>query len=278
MVTRRKTANVIIFVLLLFGAMTMIAPLLWMFTTSVKDRIDVFALPPKWIPNPMHFVKYTEIWEKGPLLSGIKNSFIVAIIVTVVGTLTSSLAAFAFSKLRFPFKNKIFLALIGTLMIPYPSIMIPQFMMFSKIGWVDTLLPLIVPGLFGNIVMIFFLRQYLNSVPSALVEAAKIDGSSYLGIYARIVMPLIKPAVAAQLILWFMAIWNDYLAPIIYLNSPEKMTLQPVIANFSATYASQTDYPLIMAASVVSLIPMLAVFLIFQRQIIESVAITGVKG
>ncbi|WP_373231697.1 carbohydrate ABC transporter permease [Cohnella sp.] len=275
---RRKTANVVIFVLLLFGALTMIAPLLWMFTTSVKDRMDVFALPPKWIPNPMHFVKYVEIWEKGPLLSGIKNSFIVAIIVTVGGTLTSSLAAFAFSKLRFPFKNKIFLALIGTLMIPYPSIMIPQFMMFSKIGWVDTLLPLIIPGLFGNVFMIFFLRQYLNSVPNALIEAAKIDGSSYLGIYARIVMPLIKPAVAAQLILWFMAIWNDYLGPVIYLNSPEKMTLQPVIANFSATYASQTDYPLIMAASVISLIPMLVVFLIFQRQIIESVAITGVKG
>lgn len=278
MALQKRTANVIIFVLLLFGAVFMIAPLLWMFTTSVKDRIDVFALPPIWIPNPMHFEKYIEIWEKGPLLSGIKNSFIVAIIVTVVGTFTSSMAAFAFSKLRFPLKNKIFLLLIGSLMIPYPSIMIPQFMMFSKIGWVDTLLPLIIPGLFGNVVMIFFLRQYLNSIPSALVEAAKIDGSSYFGIFSRIILPLIKPAVAAQLILWFMAIWNDYLGPVIYLNSPEKLTLQPVISNFSASYASQMDYPLIMAASVVSLIPMLVVFLLFQKQIIESVAISGVKG
>lgn len=278
MALQKRTANVIIFVLLLFGAVFMIAPLLWMFTTSVKDRIDVFALPPIWIPNPMHFGKYIEIWEKGPLLSGIKNSFIVAIIVTVVGTLTSSMAAFAFSKLRFPHKNKIFMLLIGSLMIPYPSIMIPQFMMFSRIGWVDTLLPLIIPGLFGNVVMIFFLRQYLNSIPNALIEAAKIDGSSFFGIFYRIVLPLIKPAVAAQLILWFMAIWNDYLGPVIYLNSPEKLTLQPVISNFSASYASQMDYPLIMAASVVSLIPMLVVFLIFQKQIIESVAISGVKG
>ncbi|WP_246070730.1 carbohydrate ABC transporter permease [Paenibacillus kobensis] len=278
MALRRKWANSFIFAILLVGGVFMIAPLLWMFTTSVKDRMDVFALPPVWIPNPMHFGKYSEIWDKGPLLSGIKNSVFVAVTVTVVGTFTSSLAAFSFAKLRFPGKNKIFLLMISSLMIPYPSIMIPQFMMFSKMGWVDTLLPLIVPGLFGNIVMIFFLRQYLASVPNALIEAAKIDGSSYAGIYARIVLPLIKPAVAAQLILWFMAIWNDYLAPIIYLNSPEKQTLQLVIANFNATYAIQTDYPLIMAASVVALLPMLIVFLVFQKQIIESVAISGVKG
>jgi len=275
---RRKWANTIIFAILLVGAAFMIAPLLWMFTTSVKDRMDVFALPPVWIPNPMHFEKYKEIWDKGPLLSGIKNSAIVAVTVTVVGTLTSSLAAFAFAKLRFPGKNAVFLLLISSLMIPYPSIMIPQFMMFSKMGWVDTLLPLIIPGLFGNVVMIFFLRQYLASVPNALIEAAKIDGSSYLGIYARIVFPLIQPAIAAQLILWFMTIWNDYLAPIIYLNSPEKQTLQLVIANYNATYAIQTDYPLIMAASVIALLPMLIVFVAFQKQIIESVAISGVKG
>lgn len=278
MALRRKWTNGIIFVILLIGGVFMIAPLLWMFTTSVKDRMDVFALPPVWIPHPMHFEKYKEIWDKGPLLSGIKNSFIVAITVTVVGTFTSSLAAFAFAKLRFAGKNKIFLGLIASLMIPYPSVMIPQFKMFSEFGWTDSLLPLIVPGLFGNITMIFFLRQYLASVPNEIMEAAKIDGSSYFGIYARIVFPLIKPAIAAQLILWFMAIWNDYLAPIIYLNSENKLTLQLVIANYNATYAIQTDYPLIMAASVIALLPMLIVFLVFQKQIIESVAISGVKG
>ena len=150
--------------------------------------------------------------------------------------------------------------------------------MFSKVGWVDTLLPLIVPGLFGNIFMIFFLRQYLMSVPDAIIEAAKIDGSSYFRLFSRIVFPLMMPAVAAQIILWFMGIWNDYLAPIIYLNSPEKQTLQLVIANFNSTYAIQTDYPLIMAASMIALLPMLIVFLVFQRRIIESVAISGVKG
>ncbi|WP_396129859.1 carbohydrate ABC transporter permease [Exiguobacterium mexicanum] len=273
-----RITDFFIFIFLFIGAVVMIAPLLWMVSTSLKSKEDVFALPPVWIPTDISFSKYTEIWSMGPLLSGISNSLIVALSVTIVGTFTSSLAAFAFAKLNFRGKNKIFLLLFASVMIPYPVLMIPQFMMFSSIGWVDTLLPLIVPGLFGNIFMIFFLRQFLNSIPNSIIEAAKIDGCSYFQIFYKIIFPLIKPAVAAQLILWFMAIWNDYLGPILYLNSPEKQTLQLVIANFNASYAIQSDYPLIMAASVVALLPMLIVFMIFQKQIIESIAISGVKG
>lgn len=273
-----RITDIFIFIFLSMGAVVMIAPLLWMVSTSLKSKEDVFALPPVWIPTDISFSKYAEIWSMGPLLSGISNSLIVALSVTIVGTFTSSLAAFAFAKLQFRGKNKIFLFLFASVMIPYPVLMIPQFMMFSSIGWVDTLLPLIVPGLFGNIFMIFFLRQFLNSIPNSIIEAAKIDGCSYFQIFYKIIFPLIKPAVAAQLILWFMAIWNDYLGPILYLNSPEKQTLQLVIANFNASYAIQSDYPLIMAASVVALLPMLIVFMIFQKQIIESIAISGVKG
>lgn len=273
-----RVSHLIIFLLLALGAIFMIAPLAWMLSTSFKTREAVFALPPEWIPDPFIMVKYQEIWEKGPLLSGIVNSLIVAVSVTVVGAFTSSLAAFSFSKLRIPYKNAIFLGLLGSVMIPYPVVMIPQFILFSEMGWVDTLWPLILPGLFGNVFMIFFLRQYLLSVPDAIIEAAKIDGTSYFGLYSRIALPLMSPAVAAQVILWFMAIWNDYLAPIIYLNTPTKQTLQLVIANFNAMYAIQTDYPLIMAASIIALLPMLIVFLVFQRRIIESVAISGVKG
>jgi multiple sugar transport system permease protein len=275
---KNRITDAIVFVFLSIGAIFMVAPLLWMFSTSIKTREDVFALPPVWIPETISFGKYAEIWSMGPLLSGISNSLIVAISVTVIGTFTSSLAAFAFSKLHFNGKNKIFMMLFASVMIPYPVLMIPQFIMFSSIGWVDTLLPLIVPGFFGNIFMIFFLRQYLTSIPTSIIEAAKIDGCSYFQIFYKIIFPLIKPAVAAQLILWFMGIWNDYLGPILYLNSPEKQTLQLVIANFNASYAIQSDYPLIMAASVVALLPMLIVFIVFQKQIIESIAISGVKG
>ncbi|MDL4839025.1 carbohydrate ABC transporter permease [Aquibacillus rhizosphaerae] len=275
---RTKIADMLIFAALSAGAVVMIAPLLWMFSTSLKQKSDVFALPPVWIPADINWGKYLEIWEAGPLLTGIQNSLIISLSVCLVGTFSSSLAAFAFAKLRLAYKNVIFLLLLSAMMIPYPSLMIPQFSMFAGMGWVDTLLPLIIPPIFGNIVMIFFLRQYLINIPNSVIEAAKIDGSSFFGMFTKIIFPLIKPAVAAQLILWFMGVWNDYLAPIIYLNSPEKLTIQLVIANFNANYAIQTDYPLIMAASMIALLPMLVVFLIFQRQIIESIAISGVKG
>lgn len=273
-----RTMNIIVTIILSIGGILMVAPLVWTFSTSLKTREAVFALPPQWIPDPVQWENYVRVWTAGPLASGIVNSAIVSISVTVVGTVTSALAAFAFAKMRLPFKNIVFLAMLSAIMIPFPTIMIPQFKMFGDAGLVDTLWPLILPGIFGNIVMIFFLRQYLDSIPDSIIEAAKLDGAGYLRIFFKLIFPVIRPAIAAQFILWFMAVWNDYLAPIIYLNSPEKQTLQLVIASFNAQYASQTDYPLIMAASFIALIPVLVVFLIFQRQIIESVALSGSKA
>ena len=273
-----RLGNILTTLILSLGAIVMIAPLAWTFSTSLKTKDGVFELPPQWIPDPFVWENYARIWTAGPLLSGIQNSLIVACSVTIVGSLASALAAFAFAKMRMPFKNVLFLGLLSGLMIPFPTLMIPQFTIFASIGWVDTLLPLIVPGLFGNIIMIFFLRQFLNSIPDSIVEAARIDGASHLQIFWTLILPAIRPALAAQFILWFMAMWNDYLAPIIYLNSPGTQTLQLVIANFNAQYAIQTDYPLIMAASFVALLPVLIVFVVFQRQIIESIALSGSKG
>ncbi|WP_297083216.1 carbohydrate ABC transporter permease [uncultured Demequina sp.] len=272
-----KAVNWVLFAVLSLGAIFMAAPLLWMVSTSLKTTEAVYALPPEWIPDPFVWSNYVRVFDDTFVLSGIKNSLIVALSVTIVGSVFSSLAAFALAKMRLPGKNIIFIVLLSGMMVPFPTLMIPQFVMFAKIGWVDTLLPLIVPVILGNVIMIFFLRQYLHNVPDGLVEAAKIDGASYLRIFWTIILPLIRPAIAAQFILWFMFVWNDYLAPIIYLNSPEKQTLQVVIANMNVQYATQRDYPLIMTASVISVLPILVVFLIFQRQIIESVALTGSK-
>jgi len=275
---RKRIADTTVWIILAAGAIFMLAPLLWMVSTSLKTQLEVFALPPVWIPEVPQWDTYVRMWQDSYVLSGLKNSAIVAFSVTVIGTMTCSLAAFALAKMRLPARNVIFIGLLSGIMIPFPTLMIPQFVIFAKIGWVDTLLPLIVPAIFGNIVMIFFLRQYLESVPNSLIEAAKIDGASYWQIFWRLIMPIIRPAVAAQFILWFMAVWNDYLAPILYLNSPEKQTLQVVIANMNVQYATQRDYALIMGASFVSLLPILVVFLVFQRQIIESIALTGSKG
>ncbi len=272
-----RSVNLVLTIILSLGAIVMAAPLVWMLSTSLKTKEGVYSLPPEWIPDPFVWDTYVRVFQDTYVLDGIRNSLIVAVSVTVVGSLFSSLAAFALAKLRLPGKNAVFIALLSGMMVPFPTLMIPQFVMFSRIGWVDTLLPLIVPVILGNVIMIFFLRQYLHNVPDSLIEAAKIDGASYLKIFWTIVWPLIRPAVAAQFILWFMAVWNDYLAPIIYLNTPEKQTLQVVIANMNVQYATQRDYPLIMAASVISVVPILIVFLVFQRQIIESIALTGSK-
>jgi multiple sugar transport system permease protein len=276
--TSTRIGDWLVFALLSAGAIVMIAPLAWMVSTSLKTKTEVFALPPVWIPEVPQWDTYVRMWQDSSILTGFQNSFIVAATVTVLGTITCSMAAFAIAKMRLPFSNVIFIGLLTGIMIPYPTLMIPQFVMFSRIGWVDTLLPLIVPAIFGNILVIFFLRQYLENVPNSIIEAAKIDGANFWQIFWRLIFPIIRPAVAAQFILWFMAIWNDYLAPILYLNTPERQTLQVVIANMNVQYATQRDYPLIMGASFVALLPILAIFLIFQRQIIESVALSGTKG
>lgn len=276
--TSTRIGDWLVFVLLSVGAVVMIAPLVWMVSTSLKTKNEVFALPPVWIPEVPQWDTYVRMWQDSSILTGFQNSFIVAASVTVLGMITCSMAAFAIAKMRLPFKNLIFIGMLTGIMIPYPTLMIPQFVMFSRIGWVDTLLPLIVPAIFGNILVIFFLRQYLENVPNSIIEAAKIDGANFWQIFWRLIFPIIRPAVAAQFILWFMMVWNDYLAPVLYLNTPERQTLQVVIANMNVQYATQRDYPLIMAASFVALLPILAIFLIFQRQIIESVALTGTKG
>jgi multiple sugar transport system permease protein len=272
-------ADVLVFSLLTIGALVMIVPLVWMISSSLKTKLEFLDLEPiKWIPTAPQWGNYLRIWQMDvPLFQGFINSALISFIVVVGGTVTSAIAAFSFAKLRFPHKEKIFMALLGTMMVPFAIIMIPQFIIYTKIGWIDTWLPLIVPGLFGNVAMIFFLRQYMNGLPTSLVEAAVIDGASYPSIFWKLILPLAKPAVAAQAILWFMAVWNDYFAPSVYINTPEKMPIQVVIQSFNAYYAIQTDYPLIMAASVISMIPVLVVFAVFQRQIIASVAMTGLK-
>lgn len=169
------------------------------------------------------------------------------------------------------------MGLLATIMIPFAVIMIPQYVMFTKLAWTDTLLPLIIPACFGNVSMIFFLRQNLSSVPNDLMDAAKLDGCGYFRTFIQIFFPLMKGAVGTQLTLWFMGIWNDYLAPVIFLRSEKSWTLQVVIRSFNAYYAIQSDYALIMAASVIAMLPTITLFFCFQRVIIESVAISGIK-
>ena len=274
---KAKTIDGIIFVLLLIGAVAMVFPLLYMVLSSFMTKNQILSANFSIIPDPWKFGKYSEVLQKPEFLRGLRNTLTVAIPVLVVGAFTSSLAAFSFSKLKFKGKNGIFLGLLATMMIPFAVVMIPQYVMFTKMGWTNSLLPLIIPGLFGNVSIIFFLRQNLTSIPDSIVEAAKLDGCSYFRMYWSIFLPLMKGALMTQIILWFMGIWNDYLAPTIFLRSEKNWTLQVVIRSFNSYYAIQSDYALIMAASVIAMIPTMALFFIFQRMIIESIAISGIK-
>lgn len=275
---KTKIVDTIIFILLLIGAVAMVFPLVYMFFSSFMTKNQILSANFSLIPDPWKFGKYTEVLQKPEFLRGVRNTLLVAVPVLLVGSFTSSMAAFSFSKLNFKGKNAMFLGLLSTMMIPFAVVMIPQYIMFTKLGWANSLLPLIVPGLFGNVGMIFFLRQNLNSIPSALAEAAKIDGCGYFRIYYQIFLPLMKGALMTQVILWFMGIWNDYLAPTIFIQDEQWFTLQVVIRSFNSYYAVNSDYPLIMTASVLAILPTLLLFFFFQRFIIESMAISGVKG
>ncbi|MED5016517.1 carbohydrate ABC transporter permease [Paenibacillus chibensis] len=279
MVKQRRLINLIVYIVLIAGSFIMLGPLVWTLSTSLKSQKHVFDIPPQWVPDPITWLNYKDVWNKAPLLFGFMNSAIVVVSVLSVGLFVAAMAAYSFSKFDFPFKEGIFLALLGTMMIPYSVVMIPQYIGFSELGWVDTLLPLIIPGMFGNIVTIFFFRQFMQgSIPNDLIDAAKIDGCGYFRTFSTVALPIIKPAIAAQAALGFMGIWNDFLGPLIYLHTPERQTIQVLIASMQSNYISTSNYPSLMAASIIALVPVVIVFFFAQRYFIESLAITGIKG
>ena len=265
-------------VILVLLGITMLFPFIWMISTSLKTFDQIFTVTPTLIPRPLIWERYINVWKDTHLLSGFKNSFLVAVPVIVVGTFTSSLAAYAFAKMKLPHSEGLFMALLSTMMIPFAAVMIPQFVMFTRLHWTDTLLPLIIPGLFGNVGMIFFLRQFMAGIPDELFEAGKIDGCSSFALFSKIMFPVIKPALAVQVLMWFMGLWNDFLGPVIYLNTPEKMTVQAVIGMLKSQFVSQTDMGLIMTASVIAVLPIIILFLIFQKYLVDTMVLTGIKG
>lgn len=265
--------NIVSYIILIIGALTMIAPLVWMFSTALKyNQFSIYSTP---LFGEIHFENFITVFKTIPLIEGFKNSIIVAVPSIVIGSLVSAMAAYAFAKIDFRFKNILFLLLLGVIMVPFPVVMIPQYYIFTDLNWIGTLLPLIIPKMLGNIMMIFFLRQFMLNIPDALIESAKMDGAGHLRIFMSIILPLVKPALAAQMILWFMGIWNDYLAPNLF--SAAMPTLPVVIASLVSFTDTQTQTHLNMAASIISIIPVVIVFAIFQNKIIDSFMLSGTK-
>lgn len=262
--------------LLTFVALIIAIPFLWMLSTSLKEKGEVYSYPPKWIPTIPKWDNYQLMYENSHMLRGFMNTMIVTVPTILIGLFVCALAAYAFAKLKFKGRDRLFMILIGTLMIPGAVTLIPAFIMFKSFNWVDSWKPLMIPGMFGAPVVIFFLRQFIKQLPDELEDAAKIDGMNPFGIFIKIIIPLTKPALITQGILSFNGGYNDYLGPLIYLNSPEKYTLQLELASFTSYYVSEWTY--IMAGSVIALIPTLLLFTFAQRYFIEGIALTGIKG
>ena len=266
--------TILYLVLILLTVFTLI-PFFWMLSASLKLDREVFSFPMRWIPETFHWENYSLIWTKVPMLTYFKNTAIIAIAVTFIQTLTSSFAAYAFAKLNFRGRNFLFLAYIGTIAVPWQAYMLPQFVLMRSMGLYDRLLAMIVLQSFSAF-GVFLMRQFYQGIPTDLCEAARIDGLSEYGIWLRIMLPLSKAAIATLVIFNFIGTWNDYMGPMIYLTRDVNKTIQVGLRRFIQENSS--DYHLIMAASVTSLVPVTIVFLALQRYFIEGIATSGLKG
>ena len=261
-------------VLILLSIFTII-PFAWMLSASLKLNKDVFTWPMEWIPSNPQWANYINIWTKIPLLKYISNTAILTVVVTLLQLFTSSFAAYAFAKLRFKGRNLLFLGYIATIAMPWQVYMVPQFMMMSGMGLNDKLLAMVCLQAFSAF-GVFLMKQFYDGIPDELCEAARIDGLSEYGIWRRIMLPLSKPSLATLTIFTFVNTWNDFLGPLLYLHTDTKKTLQLGLRMFIGQYSS--EYGLIMAASVVALIPVLIVFLALQKYFVQGIASSGLKG
>ncbi|KAB1434565.1 carbohydrate ABC transporter permease [Candidatus Galacturonibacter soehngenii] len=253
----------------------MLLPFAWMLSASIKFNKDVFTFPIQWIPDQPQWSNYIKIWTKIPLFTFIKNTAKLTIIVTILQLLTSSFAAYAFAKLDFKGKNALFLGYIGTIAVPWQAYMVPQFMMMRSFNLNNTHLAIICLQAFSAF-GVFLMRQFYQSIPDELCEAARIDGMNEYQIYGKLMLPLSKPALSTLTIFTFVGTWNDFLGPMLYLTRDELKTIQIGLRMFITQYSA--EYGLIMAASVVILIPVLIVFLSLQKYFVEGIASTGIKG
>lgn len=265
-----------VYIILFIITAIMIVPFLWMLSASIKTNREVFVMDPfVWIPEIPKWDNYIKIWTKIPLLKFVQNTVLLTIVVTLLQIFTSSFAAYSFAKLEFKNKNALFFAYIATIAMPWQVYMVPQFIMMRSMGLNDKLLAMICLQAFSAF-GVFMMKQFYAGIPDDLCEAARIDGMNEYRIYARIMLPLSKPALSTLIIFTFVNTWNDYLGPLIYLKTETKKTIQLGLRMFIGQYSA--EYGLIMAGSVVSLVPVILVFLCLQKYFVEGVASTGLKG
>lgn len=261
---------------LLTGCVAMALPFVWMVLSSLKGDSEIFIFPPGLLPKVPRWRNYIDVTQAMPFSSFVFNSFKISILGVIGQLLSCSMAAYAFARIKFPGREVFFGVLLATMMVPYQVTLIPRFLIFRQLGWLNTHRPLFVPAFFGAAFGIFLLRQFFMTIPSELEDAAVIDGCGRFGIYWRIFMPLSKPALATLTVFTFMGSWNNLLGPVIYLSTYKKMTLTVGLAYFRGQY--HTQWALLMAGAVISIVPILILYIAAQRYFVRGVVLSGLKG
>lgn len=273
---KKLSKKIIIHAILLIFALICIFPFYWMIITALKSPADVMEFPPKIYPVSFEFKNFARVFQLMPMGMAYLNSIKVTLLTTLGTLLTSSLAAFAFAKMKFKYKGVLFAVLLGTMMIPTQVTLIPLYIVFGKMNWVDTHLPLIIPAILTNAYGVFMIRQFMVSLPNEYIESAQIDGYGYFRIYSKIMMPLSKPILVTLGLFTFIWTWNDYLKPLIFLNTESKFTVPLIISSFRGVY--EVQWELLMAASTVAVIPIILLYLFSQKYFVEAITMTGIKG
>jgi multiple sugar transport system permease protein len=271
------------YLLLIALAFSFVLPFYWMGSSALKDDSQVFTVPPVWIPSPAHWNNYWDAWNIYDFNLYMMNTVFKQAIPVMVGSVFSSaIVAYGFGRLRWPGRDIVFSICLMTMMVPYAVTMVPLFITFKHLGWINTYLPLTVPAYFGSPFFIFMLRQFYLGIPQELSDAARIDGASEFGILWRIILPLSKPALAVAALFSFLGAWNDYLGPLIYLNQRDQYTIALGIENLRRTIAqvgaTSLAYPYLMAVSTIVTLPIFVAFFLAQRTFIEGISLTGLKG
>lgn len=250
-------------------------PIGWMAATALKERTQIFAYPPVYLPHPVRWQNITDVFHAMPFLRFSLNSLFLAVMNIIGRVLSCSIVAFAFARLRFPGRNFLFILLISTMMIPHQIVLIPQYVLFDKLGWVGTYLPLIVPSFFGHPFFVFLMRQYIMTIPRELDEAARIDGASTWDIFVRVILPLCMPPLVVIAVLTFLWSWNDFLNPLIYLTNFDNFTIQLGLNMLKQKYNVQWN--LIMAGALIAVTPCIIVYFLAQKYLIGGIASVGLK-
>jgi ABC-type glycerol-3-phosphate transport system permease component len=275
-ITMRTLRLAFLLLLTAAGAVIFAAPLAWMLSTAFKPPEEVWLMPPKWIPGRLEWRNFVTPWETMPFMTYYKNTVILVVFNIIGAMVSNSIVAFGFARVRFPGRGILFLLVLSTMMLPGHVTLIPSYVLFSRLGWTNSFKPLIVPTYLGSAFHIFLLRQFFMTISPELDDAARIDGCGWLGIFGRVILPLAKPALGVVAIFTFTGNWNNFFGPLIYLNSPK---FYPIALGLQLMRErEQTNMQLVMAMTVVSLIPVITLFFVAQRYFIQGIVITGVKG